>query len=108
MLRNISKTVGSVMAALCLVSTLAMAQAQYPAQSLPSSEKAGMSQRQTQTPPSGYPMMLTCTKDNGKGNCIAAAGADGKEIVVVGEGLEKGATMSCVDRGNIVDCKPAT
>jgi hypothetical protein len=32
MLRNIPKTVGSAMAALCLVSTLAMAQSQYPAQ----------------------------------------------------------------------------
>ena len=41
MLRNISKTVGSAMAVLCLVSTLAMAQAQYPAQPLSSSEKAG-------------------------------------------------------------------
>ena len=108
MLRNISKTVGSAMAALCLVSTLAMAQARYPAQPMPSSEKAGMSQRQTQPPTSGHPLMLTCTKDNGKGNCIAAAGTDGKEIVVVGEGLEKGAMMSCVDRGNIVDCKPAS
>jgi hypothetical protein len=90
MLKNISKTVGSAMAALCLVSTLAMAQSQ------------------SQSPSQQQPQYMTCTKDDGKGNCTAATRADGKEIVVVGEGVAKGARMTCVDTGNAVNCKAAT
>jgi len=89
MLQKTGKIFGSAMAVLCLVSTLAMAQSQ------------------PQTPPQGQSQNMTCTKDDGKGNCTAATMADGKEVVVVGEGLEKGAHMTCVNRGNVVDCKPA-
>jgi hypothetical protein len=53
-------------------------------------------------------MNMTCVRDNGKGDCVAATGADGKEFVVVGEGLKSGASMSCIDRGNVVECKPAS
>jgi hypothetical protein len=112
MLRNISKTVGSAMAALCLVSTLAMAQAQSPTP--PQSPSQPMApQTGNTTPQQGHrqdanPMMLTCTKDDGKGSCVAASGPDGKEFVVNGEGLKSGASMSCVDRGNVVECKPAS
>jgi hypothetical protein len=97
MLRNITRTIGSAMATLCLVSTLAMAQAQQ----LPPQTQQGHRQDPN-------PMMLTCSKDNGKGNCVAAKGPDGKEFVVNGEGLKSGASMSCVDRGTVVDCKPAS
>ena len=125
MLRNISKTVGSAMAALCLVSTLAMAQAQHPTQTPPPSQTT-QPQAQPQypsqpmapqtgntTPQQGHrqdanPLLLTCSRDDGKGDCVAARGADGKEFVVVGEGLKAGASMSCVDQGNVVHCKPAS
>jgi hypothetical protein len=50
-------------------------------------------------------MRMICSKDNGKGMCVAARGADGREIVVVGAGLKSGAYMTCVDRGNMVDCQ---
>jgi len=120
MLRNISKTIGSAMATLCLVSTLAMAQAQqlppqtqqpkaqpqYPSQ--PMAPQTGNTTPQQGHRQDANPMMLTCTKDDGKGSCIAASGPDGKEFVVNGEGLKSGASMSCVDRGNVVECKPAS
>src|SRR5262245_34517301 len=109
MLRHISKTVGSTMAALCLVSTIAMAQTQYPAQPMPPQTGNTMPQQgHRQNPSQGQSMTMTCTKDNGKGDCIAATGAGGKEFVVVGAGLKSGASMTCVDRGNVVECKPAS
>jgi|GraSoiStandDraft_57_1057295.scaffolds.fasta_scaffold538983_1 hypothetical protein len=86
MLRTLGKTLGGTMMGVCLISTLAVAQ--------------------TPMAPQGQPMTMTCTKDDGKGTCTAATGADGKEIVVVGTGLKKGATMTCVNRGNVVDCDP--
>jgi hypothetical protein len=88
MLRNIGKTFGSAMAALCLVSSLMVVQTS------------------SQTLPQGQSQNMTCTKDNGKGVCTAARTADGKEVLVVGQGLERGDSMTCIDRGNIVDCKP--
>jgi hypothetical protein len=136
MLRYITTTVGSTLAALCLVSTLAMAQSPYSTQSqYPTQPEQYPSQRQdpTQpmTPQSGnttpqqghrqnpaqremqYPsereaMRMICSKDNGKGRCVAARGADGREIVVVGDGLKSGAYMTCINRGNMVDCDPAS
>jgi len=74
MLRTIGKTLGSVLAALCLVATLAVADE------------------------------MTCTASDGKGNCTTAVGADGKPVVVVGEGLKVGEKMDCVDRGNMIAC----
>jgi hypothetical protein len=48
---------------------------------------------------------MTCAKDDGKGDCIAATSPDGQTIVVVGEGLKAGEKMGCVDRGNIITCQ---
>ena len=107
MLRRIGKTVGSAMAALCLVSTLAMAQGS----SQPMTPQTGNTtpqQGHRQNPSQGQSMTLTCTKDDGKGDCVAATDANGKEFVVNGEGLKSGASMTCVDRGNVVECKPAS
>ena len=76
MLQNISRTVGSGMGALCLASTLAMAQAQSPSQpTYPAQPMAP--QTGNTTPQQGHrqdanPMLLTCARDNGKGDCIAA------------------------------------
>jgi hypothetical protein len=136
MLRPITTTVGSTLAALCLVSTLAMAQSpystqsqyptqpeQYPSQSqyptqpmTPQSGNTMPQQGHRQNPAQGemqYPsereaVRMICSKDNGKGRCVAARGADGREIVVVGDGLKSGAYMTCIDRGNMVDCDPAS
>jgi Spy/CpxP family protein refolding chaperone len=123
MLRPLTTTVGSTLAALCLVSTLAMAQSpsstpsQYPAQPMTpqygnTMPQQGHRQQPTQSemryPSERQAMRMICSKDNGKGNCVAARGADGREIVVVGEGLKSGASMTCVDRGNMVDCDPAS
>src|SRR6266446_9504734 len=74
MLRIFGKTLGGAIAVLFLVSTLAVA------------------------------TEMTCAKDDGKGDCIAATGPDGK-TVVVGEGVKTGEPMDCVDRGNIIACQ---
>ena len=74
MLHTYGKTLGGLLAALCLVSTLAMADE------------------------------MTCTASNGKGNCTAATGPDGTTLVVVGEGLKVGERMDCQDRGTLIDC----
>jgi len=74
MLRTIGKTVGGALAVLCLVSTLAVADE------------------------------MTCTAGDGKGNCTAAAGPDGKVMVVVGEGVKVGEPVSCVDAGYMINC----
>ena len=50
-------------------------------------------------------MEMTCAKDDGKGDCIAATGPDGKTLVVVGEGLKVGEKMDCQDRGNMINCQ---
>jgi predicted ribosome-associated RNA-binding protein Tma20 len=76
MLRILGKTLGSALAVLCLVSSLAVA------------------------------TEMTCAKDDGKGQCIAAMDPDGQTVVVVGEGLKAGEQMDCVDRGNMVACQP--
>ena len=47
---------------------------------------------------------MTCVASDGKGNCTAAAGPDGREVVVVGEGLKPGDKMECVNRGTFIDC----
>ena len=75
MLPIIGKTLGSALAALCLVATLAVADE------------------------------MTCTASDGKGNCTTAVGADGKPVVVVGEGLKVGEKMDCVDRGAMIACQ---
>jgi predicted ribosome-associated RNA-binding protein Tma20 len=67
---------GGVIAVLCLVSTLAMA------------------------------TEMTCTKDDGKGQCIAATDPEGNTVVVVGDGLKAGEQMECEDRGNMIACQP--
>src|SRR5215510_578911 len=74
MLHHYGKTVGGVLVVLCLVATVAMA------------------------------AEMTCTASDGKGNCTAATGPDGKVTVVVGEGLKPGDTMACVNRGTLIDC----
>src|SRR5436309_9509797 len=75
MLYTCGKTLGGLLAALCLVSTLAMAGE------------------------------MTCTASDGKGNCTAATGPDGTTIGVVGGGRKVGGGMDCQDRGTRIDCQ---
>ena len=81
MRRSVGKIVGGALALLCLTSTLALAQ--------------------------GEPQILTCMKDDGKGVCTAATTADHRDVLVFGPGVQRGDTMSCVDRGYVVDCRSA-
>ena len=74
MVRQFGKTVGVALAMLCLVSTLAGA------------------------------VEMTCRASDGKGNCTAGAGPDGKEVVVVGTGIAVGETMDCIDKGTLIEC----
>src|SRR5215468_239014 len=99
MLRSLTTTVGSTLAALCLVSTLAMAQSpsstpsqyptqleqypspsQYPPQSMtpqygttmpPQSHRQQPAQSEMRYPSERQAMRMICIKDNGKGNCVA-------------------------------------
>jgi hypothetical protein len=49
---------------------------------------------------------MTCIQDDGKGTCTGGQAADSGHIVVVGKGVKKGEKMDCVDKGNMIDCKP--
>jgi exo-beta-1,3-glucanase (GH17 family) len=108
MLRHISTTFGSAMAALCLVSTLAMAQPQTTTQDSTRKPQATASESQSQYQSGRQAQHMTCIKDDGMGNCTAAVGADGKNIVVVGNGAKTGDAMTCVDLKSVVECKPAS
>ena len=106
MLRKISTTFGSAMAALCLVSTLAMAQ---PQTTTPESTREPKSpSSESRSPDPSQSQHMTCSKDDGMGNCTAATGPDGKDIVVVGTGVKTGDPMTCIDMKGIMHCKPAS
>jgi hypothetical protein len=49
---------------------------------------------------------MTCTASDGKGNCTAAKGPDGKVVVVVGEGVKVGERADCVTKENGIFCTP--
>ena len=85
MLHNSAKILGDALILLCLVSTVAGAQIPM------------LSNRP--------PRNMTCTKDDGRGNCTMAEGLNGKEVMVIGQGLKKGTRMTCVDTGDIVNCR---
>ena len=76
MVRQFGKMVGVALAMLCLVATLAGA------------------------------VEMTCRASDGKGNCTAGSGPDGKEVVVVGTGIAVGEKMDCIDKGNVIECTP--
>jgi hypothetical protein len=69
MLRQFGKMVGVALAMLCLVSTLAGA------------------------------VEMTCRASDGKGNCTAGSGPDGKEVVVVGTGIAVGEKWTVSTKG---------
>ena len=82
MLRTLGKTVGSALAVLCLVSTLAVA------------AEEGME--------------MTCVSSDGKGNCVVGKMPDGNDLVLVGSGLKVGEKMVCHHRENLIHCTPVS
>lgn len=79
MLQTCGKTLGSALAVLCLVATLAVA-----------AEEKGME--------------MTCVKTDGKGDCTVGTMPDGKELVLVGSGMKQGEKMLCHHRANMIHC----
>jgi hypothetical protein len=107
-MRTVSKSIGAIMPLLCLLATLAMAQTQdAPPRSTTPPELE--QQPPTQTPGQGatpsQTREMTCIMDDGKGNCLSAAEANGSTVVVGGQGMKKGDKMQCRDLGNGMLCQ---
>ena len=107
-MRTVSKSIGAIMPLLCLLATLAMAQTQdAPPRSTTPPELE--QQPPTQTPGQGstpsQTREMTCIMDDGKGNCLSAAEANGSTVVVGGKGMKKGDKMQCRDLGNGLLCQ---
>ena len=107
-MRTVSKSLGVIMPLLCLLATVAMAQTpDAPPRSTTPPELEQQPPTHTQGPgatPSPTREM-TCIMDDGKGNCISAAEADGSTVVVGGKGMKKGDKMQCRDLGNGILCQ---
>ena len=104
MLPHGTQTVGRVMAAFSLLSTLPVAQPHPSSRRMAPSDTPALSE--TTTLGKHQPLTLVCTTDDGKGNCMAGAGVDGTDIVVFGEGRTQDAIMSCVNNTYAVACEP--
>jgi len=111
MLRNIGKLFGESMAALCLLSTLALAQSppvnystppQLQTQARLPSQDLRRIEEQTQARLPNQEM--TCLADDGLGTCITAARSNGEIIPVLGEHAKIGDKMMCADLVYIVNC----
>jgi hypothetical protein len=117
MLRRFTTTVGSAMAALCLVSTLAIAQPRTSTINSTANPRQPASDYRSQDRSRDYrsydrsryqSQNMICTQDDRMGNCTVASGDDRRDILVRGDGLAIGDRMSCVDRGYMVKCQPAS
>ena len=104
MLPHSTETVGRVMAAFSLLSTLPVAHPHPSSRPMAPSDTPALSE--TTTLAKHQPLTLVCTKDDGKGNCTAGAGVDGTDIVVRGEGMTTGATMTWVHNTHARECEP--
>ena len=107
-MRTVSKSIGAMVPLLYLLATLAMAQTpDAPTRSTTPPELE--QQPPTQTPGQGSTPSqiheMTCIMDDGKGNCISAAEANGPTVVVGGKGMKKGDKMQCRDLGNGILCQ---
>jgi hypothetical protein len=111
MVRTLGTMRGVVVIMLCLLSSVALAQS--PSSSgraiTPSQlEQQPPAKTQGEVPIQPQSRDMTCMTDDGKGNCIGAAEANGPTVVVIGEGMKKGDKMHCQDFGNGITCQPAT
>jgi hypothetical protein len=82
MLPHSTQTVGRVMAAFSLLSTLPVAHPHPASRPMAPSDTRALGE--TTTLAKHQPLTLVCTNDDGKGNCTAGAGVDGTDIVVLG------------------------
>ena len=107
-MRTVSKRIGAIMPLLCLLATLAMAQTpDAPPRSTtpPELEQQPPTQTQGQGSTPSQTREMTCIMDDGKGNCLSAAEANGPTGVVGGKGMKKGDKMQCRDLGNGILCQ---
>ena len=107
-MRTVSKSLGVIMPLLCLLATVAMAQTpDAPPRSTTPPELE--QQPPTHTPGQGatpsQTREMTCIMDDGQGNCLSAAEANGSTVVVGGKGMKKGDKMQCRDLGNGILCQ---
>ena len=107
-MRTVSKSIGAMMPLLCLLATLAMAQTpDAPPRSTtpPELEQQPPTQTQGQGATPSQTREMTCIMDDGQGNCLSAAEANGSTVVVGGKGMKKGDKMQCRDLGNGILCQ---
>ena len=95
----IAHTSGSMLAMLCLVSTLAIAQSQRPSQM--------QAHKETHVRPHAIAHLMTCTKVDVNGTCIEAQGHDGTTIVLEMEGVKVGEALSCAPSCLTIACTKA-
>jgi hypothetical protein len=88
MLRIFGKTLGIALAALFLVSTLAVV----------AQEKKEDTKEAT--------MEMTCVKSDGKGSCVVGTMPNGQELVLHGSGMKEGETMLCTHKAYMIHCVP--
>jgi hypothetical protein len=111
MVRTVGNMVRAVVTMLCFISTVALAQAPHSSgRAITPSELEQQPPAKTQGQVSTHPQSraMICRTDDGQGNCIGAAEANGPTVVVVGEGMKKGDQMHCQDFGSGITCQPAT
>ena len=107
-MRTVSKNIGAFVPLLCLLATVAMAQPQEPpgrSTTPPDLEQPLPTPPQGQGATPSQTREMTCIRDDGKGNCLSAAEANGPTVVVGGKGMKKGDKMQCRDVGNGILCQ---
>ena len=107
-MQTVSKSLGAIVLLLCLLATLAMAQTQDPpvrSTTPPELEQPPLTQPPGQGATPSQTREMTCIMDDGQGNCLSAAEANGPTVVVGGPGMKKGDKMQCRDVGNGILCQ---
>ena len=104
----VSKSLGALVPLLCLLATVAMAQTPNPpvrSTTPPELEQPPPTPPQGQGSPPSQTREMICIMDDGQGNCLSAAEANGPTVVVGGKGMKKGDKMQCRDLGNGILCQ---
>ena len=107
-MQTVSKSLGALVPFLCLLATVAMAQTHDPpvrSTTPPELEQPPLTQPPGQGATPSQIREMTCIMDDGKGNCLSAAEANGPTVVVGGKGMKKGDKMQCRDLGNGILCQ---
>ena len=107
-MQTVSKSLGTLVPLLCLLATVAMAQTPDPpvrSTTPPELEQPPLTQPQGHGATPSHTREMTCIMDDGKGNCLSAAEANGPTVVGGGPGMKKGDKMQCRDVGNGILCQ---